>query len=436
MKRIFISYSRQNEEFALELATALSRAGADVWIDVENIPAGMNWSNAIQEGLDTADAMLVVLSGSSMESRNVQDEWQYFMDSGAPVIPVRWEDCKVHFQLHRLQYIDFCENDFDTAFQNLLAELSRKGVSLSQNDTPADSVPSSPSRATVPHADPVSDTRTEPSVAAKQPSMLTILALLIAIVLYIQVVLFAAGNLVLLLATAFLVLVTIFFAIYTWRRQLSMRQVPYRQLVPYGLAVLAVIAVLTGGLFAVTTTPDDLPPQTATQDTLNSRSLTAYEYTVPSGIEDFPFYLEPGDDVRVDSPSEAVSSTLVLNGQYIDAAGDRWLRVRVNNRIYWALANRLDAKSDDFQNLAIVTRTVQTVDAYIADDDSDTLTVISTVPGGTETAILERVVFDGTRWYRIQPLDEAIAYDSVWINEIGFNLPQANLDTIPQADDA
>jgi hypothetical protein len=37
--RIFISYSRHDEDFARRLATSLSDMGADVWIDVEDIPA-------------------------------------------------------------------------------------------------------------------------------------------------------------------------------------------------------------------------------------------------------------------------------------------------------------------------------------------------------------------------------------------------------------
>ena len=59
MPRIFVSYSRSDESFARELATALSNLGADVWIDIEDIPAGMKWSTAIQQGLDTCDALLV-----------------------------------------------------------------------------------------------------------------------------------------------------------------------------------------------------------------------------------------------------------------------------------------------------------------------------------------------------------------------------------------
>lgn len=128
MAKIFISYSRADADFAHRLAGALSDEGADVWIDVEAIPAGMKWSSAIQEGLQQCDAMIVVISPHSMSSVNVEDEWQYYLDKHKVVIPVRLHPADVHFQLSRIQYVDFCKQPFDAAFDQLLHELARKSV--------------------------------------------------------------------------------------------------------------------------------------------------------------------------------------------------------------------------------------------------------------------------------------------------------------------
>lgn len=128
MSSVFISYSRKDERFARQLATALSVRGFDVWIDVEDIPPGMKWSSAIQQGLDTANAMVVVISPDSMASTNVEDEWQYFLDQRKPVIPVLLREAKIHFQLSRIQYVDCLRQPFDPAFEALVAELARKGL--------------------------------------------------------------------------------------------------------------------------------------------------------------------------------------------------------------------------------------------------------------------------------------------------------------------
>jgi hypothetical protein len=128
MTQIFISYSRKDEVFARKLAASLSDGGAQVWIDVQDIPAGMKWSRAIQEGLDVCDVMLVIISPTSMNSTNVEDEWQHYLDKRKPIIPVRWLPAEVHFQLNRIQFVDFYQQDFDEAFKNLWLELERVRV--------------------------------------------------------------------------------------------------------------------------------------------------------------------------------------------------------------------------------------------------------------------------------------------------------------------
>jgi len=135
MARIFVSYSRKDEDFARRLATSLSDMGADIWIDVEDIPAGMKWSSAIQQGLDEGDLLIVVISPESMGSRNVEDEWQYYLDNGKPVIPVLLHPTKIHFQLSRIQYIDFKDQPYQLAMRHLYVELKRKGVKLNPNIT-------------------------------------------------------------------------------------------------------------------------------------------------------------------------------------------------------------------------------------------------------------------------------------------------------------
>ncbi len=132
MARIFISYSRKDESFARRLATSLSQLGADIWIDLEDIPAGMKWSSAIQQGLDTGDILIVIISPDSMASRNVEDEWQYYLDNGKAVVPVLLHPAKIHFQLNRIQYIDFQRQDYNLALRQLHGELARKGVRLNQ----------------------------------------------------------------------------------------------------------------------------------------------------------------------------------------------------------------------------------------------------------------------------------------------------------------
>ena len=125
MTHVFISYSHQDTDFANRLADGLVSLGVESWIDRAGIQAGERWSSSIQEGLDASRALVLILSPGSMASTNCEDEWQYFLDQGKPVLPVLHLPAKIHFQLSRLQYIDFHGQPFDRALPQLVEGIER-----------------------------------------------------------------------------------------------------------------------------------------------------------------------------------------------------------------------------------------------------------------------------------------------------------------------
>ncbi len=160
MPKLFISYSRTDEVFARQLATSLSGMGADIWIDIRDIPAGLKWSSAIQEGLDRCDAMILIISPASMASQNVEDEWQHYRDRGKVIVPVMIQPAQLHYQLGRLQYISFHTLPYNVALTQLHAELYRKGILLSP---PPNAVTTPVPRAPAGYAAP------PPSLSSSQP---------------------------------------------------------------------------------------------------------------------------------------------------------------------------------------------------------------------------------------------------------------------------
>jgi hypothetical protein len=138
--RIFISYSRQDSAFAVRLAHSLHSMGVVTWMDIKDIPAGVKWSTGIQAGLKTCDLMIVIISPASMASQNVEDEWSYFVDEKKPLIPLLWKPAEVHYQLRRIQYIDFFSQDYVLAFRRLCVELQTYGVQCRQPAKSAQSV--------------------------------------------------------------------------------------------------------------------------------------------------------------------------------------------------------------------------------------------------------------------------------------------------------
>src|SRR5258708_23352251 len=109
LPRLFICYSRKDEEFAEKLVNDLITAGFEVWLDKRNILPGANWGNSIQEGLDTADTLLLLVTPDSMASENVALEWQYYFDNHKPIVPLLIKAAKLHFQVSRFQYVRFID---------------------------------------------------------------------------------------------------------------------------------------------------------------------------------------------------------------------------------------------------------------------------------------------------------------------------------------
>jgi TonB family protein len=121
-KTAFFSYCREDSDFALKLAADLKSAGADVWIDQLDIEPGAPWDRAVEDALNSAPRMLVLLSPVSVASDNVRDEVSFALSRQKRVIPVLYRDCDVPFRLARLQHIDF-RPDYARALNILLRAL-------------------------------------------------------------------------------------------------------------------------------------------------------------------------------------------------------------------------------------------------------------------------------------------------------------------------
>jgi uncharacterized membrane protein len=124
----FISYSRNDSEFALRLAQDLKTAGASVWLDQLDIQPGVPWDNAIETALSKSPVMLLVLSPDSARSDNVRNEISFALEEGKIIVPVLYMDCTVPLRLQRTQRIDF-RADYAQGLGSLLAYLKVRNPS-------------------------------------------------------------------------------------------------------------------------------------------------------------------------------------------------------------------------------------------------------------------------------------------------------------------
>lgn len=121
--KVFFSYSRADSDFVLRLAKDLRSQGIDLWIDQLDIAAGDRWDKSVEDALEAAPCLLVVLSPASVESHNVMDEVSLAFDERKKIVPVIARACTIPFRLRRLQNIDFTA-DYDRGLEAVIKALS------------------------------------------------------------------------------------------------------------------------------------------------------------------------------------------------------------------------------------------------------------------------------------------------------------------------
>ena len=122
---IFVSYSSKDRPFALGLVKELQELGANVWIDQLGIGLGENWDNAIEEALEKSQTFMLILSPTSVESPNVQDEVSIAINTKKKMVPILIEECKLPMRWQRRQYADLANNP-DKAIHDILSFLGLK----------------------------------------------------------------------------------------------------------------------------------------------------------------------------------------------------------------------------------------------------------------------------------------------------------------------
>lgn len=126
MARVFISYSSKDKSFVADLADNLRTDGVEVWFDDWEIKVGHSLVEKINEGMESSDCLLLVLSPSSVVSRWVQEElsaaYALAMEMKITILPLLIAKCDIPPLLKNRRYADYSQNP-DTAYREVLAAI-------------------------------------------------------------------------------------------------------------------------------------------------------------------------------------------------------------------------------------------------------------------------------------------------------------------------
>jgi DNA polymerase III delta prime subunit len=127
---VFISYNRDDRTFALRLRDKLREWGHSTWLDVDDIPPGDYWPDAIDNALKCANAVVAVFSPTSMTSRNCRNEWDWTIENHKPLIPLLWRECPISHRYTSINFIGIESNE-PAGFAQLRTRLEAKVIETS-----------------------------------------------------------------------------------------------------------------------------------------------------------------------------------------------------------------------------------------------------------------------------------------------------------------
>lgn len=115
LPKVFISYASENLLQAQHVADALLRRGYPVWLDRLCLLAGDRWDAEIEEGVATADAVVVLISTASVSKTGfLNSEMAQVLEAATLrqsrdtfIVPVRLDDTLPPRNLRRLQWVDW-----------------------------------------------------------------------------------------------------------------------------------------------------------------------------------------------------------------------------------------------------------------------------------------------------------------------------------------
>lgn len=113
MTDVFLSHATEDKAFTEAIRQTLMRQGLTVWTNYTDLTTGEEFLTAINQGIENADNLILILSPDAISSRYCQAEIEYALSLNKRIIPlllqpVDWDQLPEHLDsIQYIQYIDF-----------------------------------------------------------------------------------------------------------------------------------------------------------------------------------------------------------------------------------------------------------------------------------------------------------------------------------------
>lgn len=130
MAQIFLSYAEQDREVMQKVRQSLMREAITIWTNKTDIKAGIDFQEAINNGIEGADRLVYLMSSNSLKSEYCQQELTYAKSLNKSIIILRVEEIDPETlppEFRSIQFIDFAEFEnpekYTQGMNQLLKEL-------------------------------------------------------------------------------------------------------------------------------------------------------------------------------------------------------------------------------------------------------------------------------------------------------------------------
>jgi TolB-like protein len=134
---VFVSYASQDMAVANSIVENLEQHGLKCWIAPRDVKPGAQYADAIVRAINEAKAVVLVMSGSAVDSAHVAREIERAASKRKPIIPFRIDNAplnpELEYFLSNSQWIDVPKLGMPAALVKLAEAVGQGSVPLSQS---------------------------------------------------------------------------------------------------------------------------------------------------------------------------------------------------------------------------------------------------------------------------------------------------------------
>lgn len=124
-RNIFLSYSHNDSEIALDFYDKLKKHGLTVWMDKKDMSLGTSWTSAIENAIDNASVIVFLITPNAKDSQWIKEEVKLARSKGKAILPVYLEG-DIPESLTEHQMLDLSAIALSDDFENRLDDMLEK----------------------------------------------------------------------------------------------------------------------------------------------------------------------------------------------------------------------------------------------------------------------------------------------------------------------